>query len=105
MALLISRTLFQNSSHECGNSQVADLNAGIVVEMKSIFLLLPILFVNALSENLDKFFSDNVQFEFSYYGGEEWDKSADLSHQITNIYTPDDENYKCVLPQIELNAS
>ncbi|KAI6182648.1 hypothetical protein M3Y97_00403500 [Aphelenchoides bicaudatus] len=73
--------------------------------MKLLFLFVPLIAADTLNEQFEKFFSDSVQFELSYYGEEELNKhySGDSAPQFTHIYTSNNEDYKCLIPQIELN--
>jgi hypothetical protein len=73
--------------------------------MKFAFLFISVLVIDALNEEYEKYFSDNVQFALSYYGGHDLSEHNDNKLQISDIYTPDNEAYKCLLPEIELNAS
>lgn len=54
----------------------------------------------------EKFFSDNVQFELSYYNKHELEEDQpNKPSRLADLYTTSNENYRCVLPEIDLNVS
>lgn len=79
-------------------------NIRVVTKMKIFLLFILLCSIVKANDDFEKFFSDSVHFQLSYLGYDEFDEKYEGSKQLASVNTLDEEQYKCILPEIELNV-